>query len=105
MSPRQATCVRQQCIDSAKPCNSKTSGAPDVPAVMASKARCGAMVICSDVGMGAILDGQSGQSVVGHISAGVGGIVQPGKSAVLEAAERPEGRTFALSEVYSIRRG
>jgi hypothetical protein len=55
MSPRQATCARQQCIDSAKPCSSKTSGAPGVPATMASKARCGAMVICSDAGMGAIL--------------------------------------------------
>src|SRR6187551_2071654 len=51
MSPRAATCARQQCIDSAKPCSSSTSGAPGVPAVTASKTRCGAMVICSDTGI------------------------------------------------------
>src|SRR6266850_1099020 len=52
MSPRQATCARQQCIDSAKPCSSRTSGAPDVPAVMASKTRCGTMAIFSWTSMG-----------------------------------------------------
>jgi hypothetical protein len=52
MSPSAVTWARQQCIDSAKPCSSSTSGAPDAPAVMVSKTRCGAMMIFSWIGMG-----------------------------------------------------
>src|SRR5260221_3301637 len=51
MSPSAVTCARQQFIDSAKPCSSSTSGAPDTPDVSASKVRCGAIVICSRTGM------------------------------------------------------
>src|SRR3954463_14257066 len=46
-------------------------------------------------GHGVILDRHSGRSMVDHISTGAGGIVQPGKSAVLEAAQRAlRGRTL-----------
>ena len=41
--PARPSCARQQCIDSAKPCSSSTSGAPGSPAARASKVRAAEM--------------------------------------------------------------